>query len=64
MWESLNVIIFDMLTSTILYKMEKKISINKKYTHNLSQSNYDPFANWTKAEIVFLLAINFDLLEY
>lgn len=64
MWKSLNAIALNILALIAIYKIKKKLFIDKKYTCNLGQSNFDLFTDHIYAKIVITFAMNSDLLRY
>lgn len=52
-----------MSTLTVVYRIEKTISIYKRYMCNLSQNNSNLLADHTHAEIVIISVISLDFFE-
>lgn len=63
MWNSLTATAVDTLTFTIEFRINKTISIYKKYAHNSSQNKFELFENYTKAEIVIIPVMSSDFLR-
>lgn len=52
-----------MSTLAIIYKIEKRFFIYKKFIHNLSQSDFDLLLDYIETQIMIVLRMSLDFFE-